>query len=342
MNTTYYNTPPVIDTDVIQLDEDTRADFQIQWHDDEYDGVTFSLADQPTNGTANITEDGFLVYVPAKNFAGIDTIEVQTTENNTSNPATISKRIQLDVAEVNDAPLSGYVHNDTTYDTSLNNTIELRFEANTTERFLLDFYLADLDFNDSLTIISTASDTDNVSFVLNEDFDDSIPAGLFVNNDTSIQTKRIFKVNLIVENNFAGHVDFLLLGYDKSKYYTERLTVNIYILFHPCVYGECAPKDNSSEPCDHIARVTSFDPYKCTCYPGYEGEWCESEVNGCLLVPCGALYYCVDLVNGVICKIHPGKIAAIVLACPVVVAIIYFLYRMMKMKFANDPVKQIP
>ena len=339
MNTTYYNTPPVIDTDVIQLDEDTRADFQIQWHDDENDGVTFSLADQPTNGTANITEEGFLVYVPAKNFAGIDSIEVQATENTTTNPATISKRIQLDVAEVNDAPLSGYVHNDTTYDTSLNNTIELRFEANTTQRFLLDFYLADIDLNDSLTIISTASASVNVSFILNEEFDYSLPGGLFQNE---IKTKRKFKVNLIVENNFAGHVDFLLLGYDKSMYYTERLTVNIYILFHPCIYGKCEPKDNSSEPCDHIARATSFDPYKCTCYPGYEGDWCESEVNECLVEPCGALYYCVDLVNGVICKIHPGKIAAIVLACPLVAAMIYFLYRMMKLKFAVDPATQVP
>ncbi|KAK3094096.1 hypothetical protein FSP39_024081 [Pinctada imbricata] len=310
LNTSYYNIPPVIDTDEIHLAEDTRADEQILWHDDDFDGVTFALGAPPHNGTANITDDGFLTYIPDPNYAGTDHVEVLISENSTINPATVSKYIQLLVSDVNDPPISGYTYNDTSYEALLNNTVDILFEANTTHRHLLDFYLADIDYNETLTVLSSASNTINVSFLLTEITETSLPLDLF--HGEPVKYLREFKVDMIVEKEFYGDFSYYLLGHDKSNYYTERLEAHVYILKHPCVFGECQPKSNDSEPCNDVIRATTFNPFVCSCYPGYKGEWCQIDIDECLGDPCGIMNHCIDRINYYQCRPHVGKWVAVV------------------------------
>lgn len=70
----------------------------------------------------------------------------------------------------------------------------------------------------------------------------------------------------------------------------------------PCEHGICSPKFNDSPPCNDISRATSFDLYKCICYPGYTGIWCENEINECLQQPCGVLENCIDHINNYKCE----------------------------------------
>ena len=76
----------------------------------------------------------------------------------------------------------------------------------------------------------------------------------------------------------------------------------------------CTPKYNDSPPCDDISRATSFDSYKCHCNPGYDGDWCENDINECLQQPCNILFNCYDKVNSYDCKMKPEALACLVIA----------------------------
>ncbi|KAJ8312545.1 hypothetical protein KUTeg_009918 [Tegillarca granosa] len=109
------NRQPVIDDNIITVNEDHILSHNIRWHDGDSpaDSVVFTLTKAPKHGKANITLDGNLNYIPASKFSGYDEITVTLKEINTScNPHTVPKVITINVVDVNDPPVSGFL----TYD----------------------------------------------------------------------------------------------------------------------------------------------------------------------------------------------------------------------------------
>lgn len=113
-----------------------------------------------------------------------------------------------------------------------------------------------------------------------------------------------------------------ILGYDSENSYTERLETHIYVFWSPCVHGICSPKFNDSPPCDDVSRATSFDLFKCSCFSGYTGEWCENEIDECLQQPCGELYNCIDKVNSYECEVKIWFPILIIMLVVILIAII--------------------
>lgn len=307
MNVSYYNSPPVIDIETIVTKEDTPIiNFRIPYHDDDLDSVQFFLIQKPKTGFANLSLDGKLTYLPKQDFFGNESISIQLRDD-ARLPAVIEKSIIISVTAVNDMPVFGFLYNSTTFDVMANKSLELRFEGNATSHYMFDFGFGDVDQNETLSFLSTVTNPNEVNVKIIRNSALPFIPDLFGKKD--LFTHQEYSAEMVLDKDFHGDFFFYILGYDNQNFYTERLETHIYILLAPCDHGICSPKFNDSPPCNDISRATSFDLYKCICYPGYTGTWCENEINECLQQPCRVLENCIDQINNYKCEM---KIVALI------------------------------
>ena len=100
----YVNRAPQIADQLFSTDEDTLLTGQIIATDAEGDLLTYTLATPPANGTLQLDPvTGQFTFTPNANYNGADSFVVTVTDSNgNSSTATIS----LNIAPVNDAPVS--------------------------------------------------------------------------------------------------------------------------------------------------------------------------------------------------------------------------------------------
>ncbi|KAI8496318.1 hypothetical protein Bbelb_261590 [Branchiostoma belcheri] len=60
------------------------------------------------------------------------------------------------------------------------------------------------------------------------------------------------------------------------------------------------------EPCDHGVCLEAVDGFYCVCRGGWEGEFCETDVNECKTVGCHPLATCNNTAGSYICECHEG------------------------------------
>ncbi|XP_061188852.1 uncharacterized protein LOC133197029 [Saccostrea echinata] len=325
MNLSFYNSPPEVEIDTIKILEDRPIiDFQIPYHDNEMDSVQFYLLEMSDIGFVNLTTDGILSYYPKEDFFGKDSIQI-ALKDDAENSTIVNKTIWIEVDEVNDMPMFGYLYNDSSYNVMKNKSLTLILEGNSTFHHLFNFGFADVDNNETLSFISSLSNTADVhitttridtEWILNETFEYK-----------DVRTHLEYSADIVINKTFHGDLFYYILGFDSHNFFTERLETHIFILWSPCVYGFCSPKSTSSPSCQDISRAASFDLYKCTCYPGYMGMWCENEINECLQQPCGILFNCEDKINSYKCIIKQEGIAGLIIVGLVVIILLFILYR---------------
>ncbi|XP_061168902.1 uncharacterized protein LOC133178171 [Saccostrea echinata] len=329
MNVSFYNSPPEVDIDTIVTMEDTPIiDFQIPYHDDEMDSVQFYLLQNSDIGFANLTMNGRLTYYPKTDFFGKDSIRMTLTDN-AKYPATVEKIIWIEVNEINDMPMFAFHNNDSSYDVMENKSLTLIFEGNSTSHHLFNFGFADVDDNETLSFISTLTNTKDVNITITR-----TDNAWFLNDrfgEKDMRSLQEYEADMVINKNFHGDFYYYILGFDSHRYYTERLETHIFILWSPCVYGFCSPKFNTSPSCQDISRADSFDFYKCTCHPGYTGIWCENEINECQQQPCGDLFNCEDKVNSYECVLKP-EVACLIVAAILFIILVVILYRIFRCK----------
>ncbi|XP_046559288.1 uncharacterized protein LOC124268357 [Haliotis rubra] len=311
------NTPPIIDTSVIQCVEDSFVKQVIKYHDLQHDNLTFTVEEYPQHGEANLTTDGMLSYQPEKDFNGYDSILVNATEvfihDLGIQPATLTKRIHINVSDVNDPPVTFYQRNTQSPIPSFVESIhKVSVEGNLTDHSLGSFWVADVDDPDELTILQKEVSGLAANFTLTQ-VDAAGEDGETYRNMSMIYpgntiTKHDLKLKTLKE--FHGSIQFSLLAVDKLKSYSHALSIHVFVLISPCYHGSCAPR-NPSLPCEHPGRESSFQAYHCECVAGYEGQLCEKEINECLKATCSLLYDCEDKLATYECVLNIPKILAI-------------------------------
>ncbi|KAK3085116.1 hypothetical protein FSP39_024684 [Pinctada imbricata] len=336
-SSTYYSSPPIIETDTITMTEDTKLnDYELNWHDNEDDCVQFALKENPKNADANVSLDGQVSVIPYKDFAGNIILTVEAFEvacpgkQALKNGLTTVKNITIIVEEENDEPESALIMADEeVIDTDFNDTVDILLEANsTTHHDIGSFFLVDVDFFDNLTIL-TRTDVNATEAEFNVREVKSIE-NLQATGKKNINTAKQVKVDFNISPNFSGIINYTMLGYDREDYISQPLKIQIFSMMSPCVHGKCAQKTNISEPCRSKIRALTFDPFICKCDPGYEGHWCEIETNECRRLPCPLLYDCVDQIAMYACVINPGKLVAILFCVAIGVAVVVFVIRQIK------------
>ena len=96
------NDSPVANDQSITLDEDTLASVSLTANDQDNDPLTYTIVNQPTNGTAVLTANT-IDYTPIGDYSGLDSFTFTVNDGTIdSNLATVS----IDVLPVNDAPTS--------------------------------------------------------------------------------------------------------------------------------------------------------------------------------------------------------------------------------------------
>ena len=339
-NDTYYSTAPVVRTDVISMTEDSHpTKFSIAWHDQEDDCVVFSLQGEPLHGQANISDDGSLDFVPETDFSGEINLIVKVVEVSCPGKPALTRslstlhNITVNIEEENDEPDSTLIlEDDEVVDSLHNDTVDIILEANrTTKHSMGTFFLTDVDFNDTLTIVTRTDDNQTVAnFTITEV--KVVSSDISATGRTKINTAKEVKVDYDLSPYFNGVVNYTLLGYDREDFISQPLTVRIYSLKYPCVHGECHQKSNISAPCSSKIRAITFDPFICYCRPGYEGQWCEIETDECQTLPCPLLYDCVDHVARYSCEINAGKLVAILFCVAMAIGMFVFLIRKLKQR----------
>ncbi len=111
------NPPPVAANDTASTNEDTPVTISPLANDKDTDGdpLTIMAAASP-NGTVTINPDGTIRYVPNPNFNGTDTITYTISDGQ---GGTSTATVTVTVADVNDAPLSSAIGNQTNLDSQV-------------------------------------------------------------------------------------------------------------------------------------------------------------------------------------------------------------------------------
>ena len=101
------NDPPIATDDVDSTDEDVPVVIPALDNDNDIDGTlepsSVTITSDPSNGIAGVNPDGSVTYVPAANFAGIDTFEYRVCDDD---GACDAATVTIVVGAVNDPPVA--------------------------------------------------------------------------------------------------------------------------------------------------------------------------------------------------------------------------------------------
>ena len=107
------NDAPVANNDTVTTPENTPVSINVLANDTdpEGDALTVSGVASPTNGTAQLTSSGVVLYTPAVNFFGVDAFEYTITDSAGASD-TATARITVDFVNVIPAPAEDFATTD--------------------------------------------------------------------------------------------------------------------------------------------------------------------------------------------------------------------------------------
>jgi hypothetical protein len=187
--------------------------------------------------------------------------------------------------------------------------------------------LADVDNDEEFKVKENFNPLRNSTYALVNT--DSLSIELENVSSKIYKSLQAYDVSFKFSPKVSGNMSLQFIAKLADGTFTPSVTVELFILNNPCVYGYCSPK--GSVVCDDILRSTSFTDFQCVCYPGYEGQWCQTETDECQWNPCAVMFDCEDLINEHQCNINIPKLMAILLSSiPAIGGASFLLWKLLK------------
>ncbi|XP_045172526.2 uncharacterized protein LOC123534370 [Mercenaria mercenaria] len=338
------NTKPFVTLTSIYVKEDEFDPITIPVADKENDSVAFSIAKQPLHSFCKIDDVGILDCKTEADFYGTDEIIIRVNETNV--PSSISanvveQTIKMIILPEEDSTERVFIDNKGNIFREKRPAFShmITVEANGTDTiFAGTIVLCDVDGNETFTKHVLFSPLGNSTFSINETV-----GGKLIQNRKFLPTRfrsvASYNITFKFSPNINGHMTLKFIGITANGIFSPSVTIDVYVLANPCVNGYCDHVDGT-HTCDSQNRATSFDGFFCHCHPGFNGAWCQDNINECAPEPCALMYDCEDLTNDYRCNINIPKLVAI-LGCSIIAMMgILLIMRKRCKKFRRNKVSQ--
>lgn len=314
------NHAPTIITEVLHLTEDSTAALFIETTDAENDTLVYQITKAPEYLDCDIhNTSGKITCTPEVDFYGLDYVTVKITETGLpqfEEALFHEKTVRLNVTGTSDKTDRYFIDSNGTIYTEVRPSMIHIFtaEANRSSDFNAGtILLADVDGNEVFAVETEFVPLGNSTHILS--VSDSSATQLHNVSSKTYRSVEAYDVRFKYSKEDNGNMSLKFIAKTAEGHYTPSVTIELYILQNPCVFGHCSPRGHAR--CDSIDRATSFVDYMCVCDPGYEDEWCQTEINECKGEPCALMFDCEDLINAYQCNINIPKLMAI-LICSII------------------------
>ena len=179
INVNPVNDAPVVSDVQSSLDEDNALDIKLEGSDVEGGDLTYSIVDNPSNGTVSLDGDK-VTYTPNENYNGDDTFTYKVNDGtDDSNISTVT----ITVNPVNDAPTA----EDVSLSTKLNTDGSTSFDGSDIDEDTLTYVVATEPENGSVSIENdTFVYTPNNNFVGQDSFTYKASDGITDSNEATV------------------------------------------------------------------------------------------------------------------------------------------------------------
>ena len=193
LTVTPVNDAPVANAESFTTYEDTAIEITLSASDVDGDALTFSIVDQPINGTlsGNYGTTGKVTYTPNANYNGSDSFTFKVNDGTADSEA---KTISLTVMAVNDAPVA----NAESFTTSEDTAIEITLTASDIEGDGLTY---EIFSGPSHGTLSTITDTNKVTYTPNANFNGSDSFTFEVNDGTTYSEAKTISLTVTPVND---------------------------------------------------------------------------------------------------------------------------------------------
>ena len=243
LDTRLSNSIPSILTTNIDGKEDHVLEARIEFADADDDRLTFALQSPLKHGTANISTDGVLHYLPKPDFTGEDTIEISASEvidaPYTEHPEVLAV-ISIRVENINDVPVLFFQNSSNNLISSeVTDLVDIELVNENTQHLLGTFWMADLDKDDNLTyfkIVSEQSSTLNFTMIPQSPSDqEDDEHDLLTKTYGTVIQQQLWLYHL---PGYSGSTNVSFIIMDRDKAYSRPIIIHVRV--HQYVFREAA------------------------------------------------------------------------------------------------------
>ncbi|XP_045189288.2 uncharacterized protein LOC123546793 [Mercenaria mercenaria] len=327
----FHNSRPSIVTSSVTLIEDAFVKVNLDATDQENDTLLYEILQQPENLNCSVSESGTLNCSFDENYYGTSSMKIRVTESDPNFPTYEErlfneKTIRITVLGMPDKTDRFYIDDNGSFHADKRPSMKhiIKVEANRSSTVSGGkILLADVDGGEIFTEFPRMRSLANSTYKLKHVDAAEIP----IENYTTVtyRTLKAYDIEFEFTPKVHGNMTFDFIAQNDDKSYTPALTIDVFVLANPCVYGHCSHVILGETGCDDIARAKSFSGFVCACDLGYKGQWCQTEINECAGEPCALMFDCEDMINNYKCNINIPKLMAILICSIIAVGGAVFL-----------------